>query len=173
MAKYPSTPAGSRITGNLLQSMLPDIVYKNTNEDRSSTTTLTADSELTVALEANSVYLIDMQIHYATMSVAGFKTDWSVPSGTTGNRSALGAGSNGVNSTADNIDGRFGVHNYPTVVIYGDRDSSTAQLVAIERSILTTSTTAGNLTLRWAQETSNAAATRVGAGSFIIAWRLS
>jgi hypothetical protein len=170
MSTYPTILAGQRITSGLLTSMLPNIIYKAQNEDRTSTTTLTADSELSIDLEANAVYFIDMEIHYAA-DTGQFKTTWSVPTGATGNRSSLGAASNA--TSYDNVDGRFGVHNYGTEVPMGDRNNSGNQVVAIERSIITTSTTAGSLTLMWAQNVSSATITRVAAGSFIIAHRIS
>jgi hypothetical protein len=170
VARYPTVYAGQRITGTLLQSMLPEFVHKVTSEDRAATTTLTADSDLQIALEANAVYHVEMYIHYAAASAAGFKTDWSVPSGATGNRWSLGAGSTQVSS--DNVSGRWGVHTFVTACEYGDRASATNQLGALEQAVVTT-TNAGTLALRWAQATSDATATRVAAGSYMRVVRLS
>lgn len=170
MSRYPVLYAGQRLTAPLLSSIIPDRIWKVTNEDRASTTTLAADSDLTTTLEANASYHVLFYIHYAAVSAAGFQTDWTVPSGATAGRSALGAGSTQVSS--DNVPGRFGVHTYSTATEYGDRASATNQMIAIEEAVVFT-TSAGTLALRWAQATSNATATRVGAGSYMEIKRLS
>lgn len=166
MAKYPVPRVGQRATSALLLSLMPDTIYKTADEDRNSTTTLTDDDELTTTLQANSVYLVEFELHYATLNVAGFKTDWTTPAGSSGLKSVLGPGSTQTEGTANNISGRFGVHGYATVVTYGNRDSSTNQLVARETSLITT-TSSGTVAIRWAQNASNAGATRVAAGSFM------
>ena len=170
MSRYPTVSAGQRITGTLLQSMLPDIIWKTANEDRLSTTTLTADSDLTTTLEANAVYLVEIEAHYATMSAAGFQTDWTVPSGATGGRSSVSNGS--AQTSYLDVPGNFGVHNFSTAVSHGDRNSSSNQLWLMERGVVTT-TSAGTLALRWAQDVSTASTTRVGAGSFMTVRRLA
>ncbi|MGW5429946.1 hypothetical protein ACWET9_22450 [Streptomyces sp. NPDC004059] len=170
MALYPTIYAGQKITGSLLQSMLPNVIYKTTSEDRQATTTLTADSDLQVALDANAVYHVTMYIHYATPTAAGFQTDWSVPSGASGGRSSLGNGSS--QHDYQNVPGNFGVHNFNTSVTHGDRASSTNQLILLEEGLVTT-TTAGTLALRWAQVVSTAANTRVGSNSVMYVRRLA
>ncbi|MCX4703857.1 hypothetical protein [Streptomyces sp. NBC_01373] len=170
MSRYPVLYAGQRLTAPLLSSMIADTIVKNSNEDRAATTTLAADTDLTVTLEANAVYKVSIFIRYAALSVAGFQTDWTVPSGASGNRWALGAGSTQVSS--DNVGGRWGVHTFATACEYGDRNHATNLMGALEEAIVTT-TNAGTLALRWAQATSNATATRVGAGSCLIVQRLS
>lgn len=170
MSRYPSILAGARITAGLLSSMIPDVLYKVTSEDRSSTITLTADSDLQATLAANAVYHVTMNIHYATTTAAGFQTDWAVPTGATGGRSSI---SNGAAQTAfSDVPGNWGVHNFNTAVNHGNRNSSTNQLWLMEEGLITT-TTAGTLALRWAQVTSNAAATRVGSNSVMLVRRLA
>lgn len=170
MSRYPPIPPGRILTSGLMMSMLPDTVAKDAHEDRASTAVLAVDSDLQISLEANAVYDVKMYIHYAAISAAGFQTDWSVPTGATGNRWALGAGSTQVAS--DNVSGRWGVHTFATACEYGDRASATNQLGALEQAVVTT-TNAGILALRWAQATSNATATRVAAGSYLTARRLA
>lgn len=179
MARYPTIYAGQRITGTLMQAMLPDVVWKTANEDRAATTTLANDSDLVATLEANATYHVTMYIHFAAVDAAQFKTQWAVPTGATGNRSALGAAfelaSSGAATTqaADGGYHRSGVHGYTTTVRYGTRASATNQALVVEESILTTSSTAGTLALQWAQFTSNATATRVAAGSSMHIRRLA
>lgn len=170
MAYYPTVLAGQRITASLLTSMLPQVVYKTASEDRTATTTLTADTDLQAPLEANAIYHVTMHVHFATMTAAGFQTDWSVPSGASGGRSSISAGA-GSNTFADTT-GNWGVHNFNTSVSHGNRNSSTNQLWLMEEGMITT-TVAGTVALRWAQVTSNAAATRVGSNSFMLVRRLA
>lgn len=171
MSTYPSITAGQEITSTLLTSMLPDIVYKTANEDRSATTTLADDTELTTTLEASAVYHVTFYLHYAALDAAKIKTAWTVPSGASGLRSATGAGSASTDATAATTS-RFGVHAFTTTVTYGTRSSATNQCVAIEEGVVTT-TSAGTLAIQWAQDASNATATRVGAGSSLHVRRIA
>lgn len=170
MSTYPPILAGQRITASLLTLMLPNVVYKVASEDRSSTTTLTADSDLQATLAANAVYHVTMHIHYATTTAAGFQTDWATPSGATGGRSSVSAGA--ASNTYSDTTGNFGVHNFNTAVNHGNRNSSTNQLWLMEEGLITT-TSGGTLALRWAQVASNAAATRVGSNSVMLVRRLA
>lgn len=174
MSQYPTILAGQRITASLLQGMLPQVATKAANTDRSATTTLADDPDLTLPLAANAVYLVVMRIYFATPTGGGaplFKTAWDVPAGTTGNRTCTGPGSTASDSGADNMVGHYGVHNPPTAVTYGGRNSSTNLAIATETAVLTT-TTAGNVALQWAQATSSASPVRVGTGSSITATRI-
>ncbi|WP_372352614.1 hypothetical protein [Streptomyces sp. KL116D] len=172
MSKYPSTYAGQRITGLLLQSMLPEVIRKTTATDRAATTTLADDPDLTTTLEANAVYYVEMELWYAATTLSsGIKTAWTVPAGVTGNRSALGMASNQSDSTPAGT-GRWGVHNYSTAVFYGDRQSATNLILARETSVVTTGSSAGTLALQWAQDTSDAGSCRMGVGSLMRITRL-
>ena len=170
MSRYPTIYAGQRLTGSLLRSMMPDIVTKEANEDRASTTTLTNDTDLVATLEANARYHVTFLIHFAALDAAQFQTAWTVPSGSSGVRSAAGAAWTlaGGAATAQAADGgyhRSGVHAFTTAVRYGSRNSASNQCVCVEEAYVTTSSTAGTLALQWAQAVSNATATRVAAGS--------
>lgn len=174
MSQYPAILAGQRITASLLLNMLPLTAYKTANTDRSATTLFADDPDLLLPLAASAVYLVSMRIYFATPTGGGaplFKTAWDVPAGWTGNRTCMGPGSAATDSGADNMAGHYGVHNPPTAVTYGGRNSSTNLAIALETAILTT-TTAGNVALQWAQATSSASPVRVGAGSSITATRI-
>jgi hypothetical protein len=173
MSRYPTIYAGQRITGTLLQSTMPDMIQKLVNTDRASTTTLADDPDLVASVEANARYYIEFDLWYAaTNASGGIKTAWTVPSGVTGNRSALGL-ADSVSSSIPEGSGRFGVHALTTAVSYGDRASSTNLLVARETALLTTSSTAGTVALQWAQNVSDAANCRMAAGSVMRVTRLA
>lgn len=174
MSQYPVIYAGQRITATLLTSMEPIQVWKTTNTDRASTTTMTDDPDLTVTLEANATYRAIFYLHYAALDAARFKTQWTVPSGATGNRTAVGPDQGVIlSSTSSGGTGRWGVHGYTTACTYGTRDPSAVNLCsAVEEAVMTTSS-AGILAIQWAQATSNATATRLGAGSSLLVHRLA
>lgn len=162
---YPSIPAGRRITGALLESMLPLVAYKATTEPVTSSTTLQNDDDLVLSVEANATYEMDLKLfHDSDATVAGdIKIGWVGPSGATMNWGVHGANSAATSSTS-------ALANMQTRVIgevaaFGGGDSSGT--VALAFGVLVTSSTAGTLQLQWAQETSNAVATNVRAGSLL------
>ncbi|MFI7014158.1 hypothetical protein [Streptomyces sp. NPDC050164] len=165
MSKYPATPPGTTIRAKLLASMLPDEVYKTSETTRASNTTLTDDPDLQFALEANATYFVEFHVRYACLSAAGFRVQFNVPSGASGNYGVQGLCST-VSDAAGCGDARFGVHNFSTITTFGDRDSASNQVLAVVEALITTGSTAGTVALAWAQETSNATATKVAAGSY-------
>lgn len=173
MSQYPVVYAGQRITATLLTSMEPIQLWKANNTDRASTTTVTDDPDLAVTLEANATYRVIFYLHYAAMNVARFKTQWTVPAGASGNRTAVGADQGVIlSSTSSGGQGRYGVHTYTTACTYGTRDSTTSLCSAVEEATLTT-TTAGTLAIQWAQATADASVARLGAGSSLHVQRLA
>jgi hypothetical protein len=172
MAQYPVLLAGQRITAALLASMLPLEQWKTGNTDRAATTTFADDPDLSILLEANSTYRVEMYLHYAALDAARFKTMWNVPTGWTGNRSAVGPDQGQILSATSGGTGRWGVHNLNTACTYGTRDNAGNQCYALEEGVVTT-TTAGTLALQWAQATSNATASRLAAGSYMRVKRLA
>lgn len=172
MSRFPSLYGGQRPTADLLLSALPDIYYKVGNTDRAATTTMADDPDLTTTLEANAVYQVEFRLHFAALDAARFQTQWTVPGGATGNRSAVGPDQGVILSASAGGQGRLGVHAYATACIYGTRNHATNQCWALEESIVTTSS-AGTLAVQWAQVTSNATATRLAAGSSLLVRRLA
>jgi hypothetical protein len=69
---------------------VPLAAYKTADLGR-TTTTLTADPDLTVAVAANAVYRVECQLYYkSTATTNGFSWTWTIPAGTTaGDYSAL------------------------------------------------------------------------------------
>lgn len=173
MSQYPAVYAGQRITGTLLLSTLPLEAYKSTATTRASTTTVTDDPDLTIALEANATYWVEFFIKYAATTTPQFKTQWSVPSGASGGRARHGVSSSVNDTTAGGPfgDGSWGQHAFTTALTYGTRNSAANQVFALESGFVTT-TTAGNVALQWAQNTADASGTVVSAGSYARAKRI-
>lgn len=158
---------------------VPAHAYKAAHTDRAATTTFTDDPDLRLPLDAAAVYRIEFWLQYAAIdlvsgSPAGrFKTQWSAPAGATGVRSAVGPDQGTILSSGSaGGTGRWGVHNLTTAAVYGDRDSSTNQCLAIEVGTVFT-TSAGMLALQWSQSVSNAAPTRLAQGSYMRVTRLA
>lgn len=170
---------GQRLTADLLNtninSYLPVTTIKAATTTRASTATLADDTDLVVPVEANTTYLIEFYLKYATTSAAGFQTAWSVPAGVaSSNKQVQGLGFNSGTpfATVDNTPSgttfasRAGVHGFTTAIQYGSRNSVSLQVWAYEWSMLTTGGTAGNVALQWAQVTSTAVNTTLNSTSF-------
>lgn len=171
--QYPIILPGHDITEALLNAMHPLFAFKAAHTDRSSTTTLTADPDLVLPLAGSAVYRVEFWLYYGAAAAGDFRTTWQVPSGATGNRSVLGPGQAALDGGADNISMRAGVHNYTTGVVYnGVRDSTVNLSLVVETATVVTAS-AGDVAIMWAQSSSNATATRLGAGSYMTARRLA
>lgn len=143
---------------------VPAYVSKGTAETRSSTTTLSNDTELNFPVVANARYEIELILN-PNNSAGDFKTDWVGPSGTTGSRWCIGPTSNTAQFTSrTDTRARLAQHDIATVVPYLMDDSAT---LVWERGFIITSSTAGTFYLRWAQNTSSATGTDMGASSYL------
>lgn len=169
---YPQIAAGDDITADLLSSMQPRIITKSSSTTRTTTTTVTDDPDLSMALDANSTYIVEFHVYYSAINAEKIKTTWTVPSGVTGSRGVQGAGSNANDSSLDNVLCRNGVHDYTTAVTYGTRNSSVL-CHSYEESIVTVGSSSGNVALGWAQATSGSTGTVVANGSWMRVTRIA
>jgi hypothetical protein len=174
MARYPEILAGNRITAQLLDSMLPDVVVKAANETVTSSTTLQNDDELFVSVEANAQYEVSLRLLHDSdnTAAADVKMSWTGPSGATmfwgghgANVAESGASSGTI--TATNME----THLINETMTFGGGDSTGTY--AILGGVLVTSSTAGTLQYQWAQNTSNAIASTVRAGSTLSVRRIA
>ena len=149
---------------------VPWYSVKPANESVTSSTTVQNDNDLTVVLAASATYEVEAFLIVTGPTAADIKTQWTVPSGATGSRLCVGptptaAGFTGQGQT----EARMSAHGWGTTVTYS---IETAATVICERGPLVT-TTAGTLTLQWAQVTSNATATVVGTNSYLKVTRIA
>ncbi|MFI0156237.1 hypothetical protein [Streptomyces lydicus] len=168
---------GLTIPGTISARNTPVIVTKAANTDRVSTTTRTADPDLTMSLAANATYLVEFHMFIGGSSFALVVTEWFVPSGATGLKGAMGPASSATevtagNNNADGIAMRSGSHGFSTTVTYGRRNVNTNLCYAIETGTVTT-TSAGTLALAWAQNTSSTTFNRMGQGSWMRVTRIA
>lgn len=148
--------AGSDGTAAQINSYLGIVKRKSVNETVNNSATLQDDNDLVWAVAASVVYRLNVYLAYNSNSTADLRVGWSVPSGTTmvwhamGLDSALGFSASG---------------NWNQGSVLGFGGDSTDRFVHLA-GLVTTSTTTGNLVLRWAQLTANASNTNLLTGSY-------
>lgn len=175
--QYPSLAAGQRITGALLRSMLPQTARKTSDTPRSASTTATADPHLTFDVEANAVYTIHGWIKFDGDTAGDLKVQLTVPSGALGEFIAVGTGNNVVGSTAApalqaNTQGATG---YLVRMESGDVNVSRnygalgagVGLTLIVYATVRVGSTAGTVSIDWAQAASSATATDLFTDSWL------
>lgn len=137
-------------------AVLPTIVRKTADESVTSSATLQDDDELLFAVGASETWAFEFYIFFTAHADGDLDLAISVPSGATviyGNASDT---SNTVRTSSGGelfVAGITGVN--ATVLVYGT---------------IVNSTTAGDVQLRWAQSTSNGAATTILDNSYLLAW---
>lgn len=131
-------------------------VYKTGDTSRTSTTTLTADPHLSIAVAANAVYTLVIRLAINAGATPDFKWDLTAPGGAT------------ISDYSYLAWGAVSLHDYGTLpllssvgVAVGDGNVRPLTLWGT----LVTVGTAANLDLRWAQNTSSGTATILKAGS--------
>lgn len=162
--------SGMKLTPARLNALNPVEAVKAGDTPRSSNITLTADPDLTVTIPATSA-TYELTAHLFATSAANaagdIQYDWTYPTGATltwgaaGPHNTLASGSQADGEwTAVMLDGSSPSGAIP----YGASQAGAGTLV-IGRLVV--GSTGGNLTLRWAQQSSNASATVLKAGSYI------
>jgi hypothetical protein len=140
---------------------------KSADESHASSTTLQDDDELAVTLGANQTWEItSMIMAMANSTVPNIKIAFSLPAGATMRMWVTGVQDN-TTTAYDNF--TLNASNTAKKMTIGVTNNAT--LISIHGWV-TTSTTSGDLTFRWAQNTSNANNVIVKADSYITARQL-
>ncbi|MFE9844686.1 hypothetical protein [Streptomyces goshikiensis] len=149
-------------------SALTQTVVKSVDETRTSTTTVADDGHLYASLEANSVYRFSSTLLFDGPEAADATITYTVPSGATGGWAPF-AGTLGTTVPDGSAQLKVAARQFGSNSDIGVMASSAtlAGIMAMPRGIVTTGATAGLLRLRWAQQTSNAAAVTLKAGSIL------
>ncbi|MEU9839747.1 hypothetical protein AB0C69_11055 [Actinomadura sp. NPDC048032] len=171
MATYPNIAAGQRVTASLLTSMLPQHVVKQANTDKVNAT-FGADPELTLPLVANAVYQVEFLLIAGGIATADVQTRWALPATASGQKVVNGPGSTALDTNADNVATRQGVHTFGTAILYNGVRNATASYFRIYEYAVVTLVDAGSITLEWAQGTTQTTASRIAAGSMLRVRRL-
>ncbi|MFE7029439.1 hypothetical protein ACFU9Y_03950 [Streptomyces sp. NPDC057621] len=150
--------AGGTVSGNLAVSGNLSVsgvgqdqfARKTADQSKTSTTTLGNDTHLVVPVVANATYALFLLCIFSGSTTGDIKFDWAVPSGTV-LRWADQTGASGLNTDVD-------VYSAP---------GGTTQVAFQIWATVVTSSTAGNVQFRWAQNASDATATIVRANSML------
>ncbi|HEY1395014.1 hypothetical protein [Roseateles sp.] len=171
MVAFSDIVAGNTIIADELRDAILDTsfrVAKTSDQSVSSATTgstLVDDTQLIAPLSVgNARYIMQAGIRYSSNSTADIKFTFSGPSGMT--MVFGGPTIDLTTSTASN----FAEAIAPSVLTSGGTGGTV--LVTLHGSLSTGATT-GNLTLRWAQNTSNAGTTTVSNFSWLQVWRIT
>lgn len=153
---------------------VPVAVVKPSNTSRNNTTTVADDPDLVLAVAASATYDIRMLVAYDGASSAGtgdLKWTFTVPSGASGTYMALHQNLSGNTAGMWTLNWTDGPNiNQTTANTAGTGTGN--QFGIFFNGLLQTAGSAGNLTFRWAQNTSGATSTRVFAQSYIAAQRV-
>lgn len=168
---YPQPLAGQRITAGLLRSMLPQTVRKTADTSRSATTTFADDDHLSFSAEASAVYTMVGWIKYFADPTPDVKIQFTVPTGCLGEWAWMmpGSGTAATGTTGYSI-------RTETNDVTGSRTgygTSDSQHFTPISGLFRMSTTAGSITLQWAQNTSNATATVLYTDSWLAFQRIA
>jgi len=154
---------------NALTAVSPAIVYKTGSTSATSDTTVDADPHLTSAVDANSTYVGYFVLFMTGTDASDFKYSLTVPTGATGFHVPMGLGTAVTDSAAGTLNVN-GTSTFSTTKAVGTDASFTT--VAMIHVVVNTSVTAGSVTLQWAQNTSDATATQLFAGSYLLLWKM-
>lgn len=162
MSVYPNLLAGQRITAALLESMQPLWIGKTVTTDRASTTTISADPELVLPVEANAEYVFEYYWRVSGITAGGIDIQVSVPTGATGSYSTT-------RLAADQAD--TGTRTSTRIAFNVETEFSTPSTSAHQViggfGRVITGSTAGNVSIDWAQNASNATASSMHSDSWI------
>lgn len=164
--------AASAAVGAL--SALTQTVVKSADESRTATTTVADDGHLFASLEANSVYRFSSTLLFDGPEAADATITYTVPSGATGGWAPF-AGTLGTTVPDGSAQLKVAARQFGSNSDIGVMASSAtlAGIMAMPRGIITTGATPGLLRLRWAQQTSNATAVNLKAGSLLEVVKIS
>lgn len=163
--QLPAYLAGQNAVVSLLQSAVPLVAYKLGDTARASTIVPVADPDLTVPLAVNAFYAVACLLIYTggtnnasdlevTPTAAGATLSWWTAAG---RDAAALAPLLGTAQTGFAL-GSNGAGSNRAALIFGSVITGAAVTAA---------------TITWSQNTSNATATTVKAGSWLMAWRMA
>lgn len=165
---YRYLKAGDVATKALLDDREPLSVTKTADQSVNNTTTKVADNHLTLSLAASAIYHVSVMVIVSGPTGGDWAQLWSFPTGTTGTQFVQGPELPVTSVRSTNIQARSA--SLSTALAYGTDGSENSAVR--EELFITTSTTAGSLTLTWAQNIATVGSTTVRAGSWMSAHRV-
>lgn len=146
---------------------VPHVVVKATDQLKTSNTTLGADNELFVAVAASATYVVHLFLNYegGTESTSDIKWQFVIPAGATLRAHHIHEGPAGSANAIEGITGS-------SVNTAGTKGAG-IQCGATALGTLIVAGTSGNISVNWAQNTSNGTATKVLAQSSLMLQRVN
>ena len=158
---------GDAVRENFLLAGPHLIVRKPSDESVTSSTALQDDNHLILPVLANEVWKLNLEVIYSASTTGDFKFGFTFPTG-----GRLDVQMLGLQSAVVHLGG-FSVTTSPSGTDNFDGLGSTAHFPLPIWGIYTNGANAGNLTLQWAQQASDATATTVYANSTLWAVKLA
>src|SRR5262245_3251832 len=166
----PTWTTGQVLTASDVNTwFVPISAIKTANESVTSSTTLQNDDHLVIALAANSTYWVNITLIIDGATGGDFKADFTGPAGAT---PLLHVDGHNLSAAATTDDAITLMETFGDVIHIGTLGVGSHTAVSM-RGPVSIAGTAGNMQLRWAQETSSASATRILTGSAMWARRIS
>ena len=135
-------------------------VFKTANETVNNSTTYQNDDHLFLSVEASSNYIIELLLMVVTDSTGKFKMQFTGPTGATLTNVELFYPTTASGTYANKSGGTV-----LTDILTANPQFNDAFVLL--KGVFTTDTTAGTLTLQWAQSTANASNCLLAAGSYL------
>lgn len=157
----PTWSVGQVLTASDVNSwFVPIVAYKTAATGPRTSTTVSNDPDLSIALAASAFYEMRGCLIYqaAASATIGMKWQFTTPSGIAGGFSVTLLAAN------------YGYVWTQTAIICGQNDNQVYS--AQFQGIAQTSSTSGSLTLQWAANTGATAGITLGAGSYLLARRV-
>lgn len=168
--------AGQELRASDLTAAVIRTAYASSNTTKISSTAFGDAAGMAMALEANTIYGWDCYLAYDSGLTPDIKIAWTAPAGATGHWGAYGlASTTGGSGIGDLSALRVNAYGDASPIALGGNEipSTPGPLVARPMGYVEVGATAGNLQLRFAQNSSNATNTIIRAGSWLRAWKLA
>lgn len=173
MTTYPAWTAGSIITAAKLNYGIINVIAASSQQAVNNSTTMVDDNELVFAAEANASYIVEFYLAFQSGVNCDVRTEWGVPSGTSGLKQCLGATTTAGSFTSrDNTAARVGCHGFTTDVVY-QLDTGSLDQLAWERGYVVVGATSGNINIRFAQGTATVGDVTRDANSYMTYKRIA
>lgn len=170
---FPTYVAGERITASTLNALVPKYLRQSSDQSLSTTTFTNHNTFAAISFGASETWAVVMNLFHNSANAGNdIKTTWTVSGGLTlaSYRAIVSPGLTAT-STAD-VAGNFQGRATGDSVSHGSTTSASVFGVVHEEFVVVC-TTAGTLTLQWAQASATSGATTTLAGSYLTAHRLS
>jgi hypothetical protein len=161
------TPGEVLASADVNSWFVPLAAVKGSDTSRSSNTTVASDPDLSLAVAANCTYVFSMYLDFegGTTGASDLKFTWSVPASTTMRYNIAYSTA----SPAVSVSNSF---TQASIISAATNGATVLQGLHAHGSIVTSST-AGNVVLQWAQNTSSGTATILHTQSHLYAFRIA